>query len=213
MRIYSTVGALAVAAVTVIGCARSGRVVSESPGAVYGGVVPVDARTLPSGVDMQLRLDQAVGTRQSRVGQDFTATVRNTVYAQNGRVVVPAGARVHGRVTGLREAQPGQPAVIRLNFERISFNRRSYPFEASITATDLETSGGGVRGRDVAIGAAAGAVLGAIISDASLRGILGGAALGAAAGTVISLGTSDAQATLPAGSTINVRTTQAVALR
>jgi hypothetical protein len=218
-RIWNRLGTVIVIAGAVIGCARTATVQSEVAGGVEPvmstGVTPVNARTLPSGVDLELSLDQAIGTKQSRVGQEFTATVRNTVHAQNGRVVVPAGAKVHGRVTGLDDSDhPGEAAAIRLDFERLVFNGRSYPFEARITATQLETSRDrNVSGRDVAVGAAAGAVLGAIVGEGDLQKILGGAAIGAAAGTVIALGVGDTEATLPAGARMNVRTTQSVALR
>ena len=216
---WKQLGPLTVAAIGLIGCSRAATVESESAGTLEPvmstGVTPVNAQTLPSGVDLELTLDQTIGTKNSRVGQQFTATVRNTVYAQNGRVVVPAGAKVHGRVTGLDDSDhPGEAAAIRLDFERLTFRNRSYPFEARITATNLETSRDrNVSVRDVGIGAAAGAVLGAIVGEGDIGKILGGAAIGAAAGTVIALGVGDTEATLPAGSRMNVRTTQSVALR
>jgi hypothetical protein len=164
---------------------------------------------------MSLTLDQAIGTKNSRVGQEFSATVRNDLYAQNGRLVVPAGAKVYGHVTGLQDSRsPTEPAAIRLDFDRLVFNGRTYSFDADITATDLATTRDrGISGRDVATGAAAGAVLGAIIGKGDISKILGGAAIGAAAGTVISLGTGTTEATLPAGTRMDVRTTQSVALR
>jgi hypothetical protein len=216
---WKEVTILAFGATTALGCSRVATVESQSPGTVEPvmstGVTPVNARTLPSGVDLELTLDQSIGTKHSRVGQEFSATVRNTVYAQNGRVVVPAGAKVYGRVTGLDDSDhPGEAAAIRLDFDRLAFNGRSYPFEARITATQLETSRDrNVSGRDVAVGAAAGAALGAIIGEGDLKKILGGAAIGAAAGTVIALGVGDTEASLPAGARMNVRTTQTVALR
>ena len=216
---WRRVGPLAVGAISLIGCARAATVESESAGtlepSMSTGVTPVNARNLPAGVDLELTLDQAIGTKNSRVGQEFTATVRNAVYAQNGRVVVPSGAKVHGRVTGLDDSDhPGEAAAIRLDFDRLTFNGRSYPFEARITATNLETTRDrNVSARDVGVGAAAGAVLGAIIGEGDVGKILGGAAIGAAAGTVIALGVGDTEASLPAGSRMNVRTTQSVALR
>ena len=218
-RMWKRVATLAIVASATFGCARAATVESESAGTLEPvtstGVTPVDARTLPSGVDLELTLDQAIGTKNSRVGQEFSATVRNSVYAQNGRVVVPAGAKVYGRVTGLDDSDhPGEAAAIRLDFDRLVFSGRSYPFEARITATNLETSRDrNVSGRDVAVGAAAGAVIGAIVGEGDLKKILGGAAIGAAAGTVIALGVGDTEATLPVGSRMNVRTTQSVALR
>ena len=64
-----------------------------------------------------------------------------------------------------------------------------------------------------AIGAAAGAVLGAILSGGDRDKILLGAGLGAVAGTAISLGRSGENAVLPSGSRLSVQTTQDIALR
>jgi hypothetical protein len=63
------------------------------------------------------------------------------------------------------------------------------------------------------VGAAAGAVLGAVLSGGEIDDILKGGLIGAAAGTVISLGTSSAEAVLPAGTRMTLQTTRTVALR
>jgi len=55
-------------------------------------------------------------------------------------------------------------------------------------------------------------VLGAVIGGGDVSKILGGAAIGAAAGTVISLGTGEVEAVLPAGSKMTLQTTQQVTL-
>jgi hypothetical protein len=139
------------------------------------------------------------------------------VTAQNGEVVVPAGAKIEGRVTALEASRrAGEPAVIRLDFDRLTFGGRSHDFDAAITSAAPETSGGDTRNetlRKAGIGAAAGAVLGAVLGDRDLRNMAIGAVLGAAAGTAISLGTGTVQSALPAGTTITLRTTQSVALR
>ena len=53
---------------------------------------------------------------------------------------------------------------------------------------------------------------GAVIGGGDVSKILGGAAIGAAAGTVISLGTGEVDAVLPAGSKMTLQTTQQVTL-
>jgi hypothetical protein len=52
-----------------LGCLRAVNVESESAGAV--AVTSVNARTLPAGVDIGVALDQPIGRRHSRVGQEF----------------------------------------------------------------------------------------------------------------------------------------------
>ena len=89
---------------------------------------------------------------------------------------------------------------------------------ARITATNLETRRASDDTRTetitkAGIGAAAGAVLGAVLSGGELSKILIGGALGDAAGTAISMGVGSTEAALPAGSQITMQTTQNVAIR
>ena len=201
------------AAVAATGaCSRATQV--ESSGEV-APVTPVNANSLPTGSVITVTLDQAVGTKTSKVGDTFSATVSDAIVASNGRTVVPAGAKVYGKVTGLQDSNnAGQKAAIRLDFERININGVERPFEANITTTQLKTEGEDSKNetlKKAGIGAAAGAVLGAVLGGGDVSKILGGAAIGAAAGTVISLGTGEVDAVLPAGSKMTLQTTQQVA--
>lgn len=201
---------------TLAGAAACSRATTvESTGDV-APAVPATANTLPTGSVLTVTLDQEIGTKNSKVGEEFTATVADPVVASNGQTVVPAGTKVYGKVTGLDDSdRAGEPAAIRLDFERIVINGQSHPFEARITATNLQTTGQDTRDetlKKAGIGAAAGAVLGAIVGDGDISKILGGAAIGAAAGTVISLGTGDVEAVLPAGSRMTLQTTQQVSM-
>lgn len=197
------------------GCAR--QAVVESPGDVDIVATATDARSLPAGATLEVRLDQEIGTKSSRVGDTFTATVTNAVVAQNGQTVVPAGSKIHGKVTGLDTSdRAGDQAAIRIDFERIEVNNTSHPFAARVTATNLQTRGGDTRDETLqkaGVGAAAGAVLGAIVSGGDLDKILLGGALGAAAGTVISLGMGDVEGVLPAGTTMTLQTTRVISMQ
>jgi hypothetical protein len=166
---------------------------------------------------MDLTLDQQLATQTSHTGDMFSATVVNAVIAQNGRTTIPAGAKVWGHVSGVTPANNAtQTAALVLDFDSLAFNGRSYPFQANITATNLQRQGGSTTSETVknaTIGAAAGAVLGAVLSGADKDKILLGAGLGAVAGTAISLGKGGENGVLPAGSRLSVQTTQSVALR
>ena len=204
----------ALAAVVATGaCSRATTV--ESTGDV-SPVTAVNANSLPTGSVLTVTLDQAVGTKTSKVGDTFSATVVDAVVASNGQTVVPAGTKVYGKVTGLQDSDnAGQKAAIRLDFEKININGVERPFEANITATQLQTVKEETRNetlKKAGIGAAAGAVLGAVIGGGDLSKILGGAAIGAAAGTVISLGGGDVEAVLPSGSRMTLQTTQQVSM-
>ena len=164
---------------------------------------------------MDVQLNQQLSTETSKVGDTFTASVVSNLVAQNGEVAVPAGAVAHGRVTALDDSDdPTDRALIQLQFDRLSFNNRSYDFRANITnvATVQQRDRGDV-GRAAATGAVAGAVLGAIIGGRDLENIIKAGAIGAAAGTVISLGTGDVEHVLPVGTRMTIQTTQRVNLR
>jgi hypothetical protein len=95
------------------------------------------------------------------------------------------------------------------------FGGRSYPFDAVISQTNLETSQqrGGLSERVILIAAAIGGVLGAVVSGGEIEGILGGAAIGGAAGAIYTYSRGDIEAALPAGSRMTLRTTQPITLR
>ena len=210
--------AIAVAAAVALtsACAQPARIETSSSGDVAPST-PASANSLPSGTTMTARLDQSLGTKSSKVGDKFTATTTQAVVAQNGQTVVPAGATVHGHVTGLHSPTvTGEQAVIRLDFDSIAISGRSYPFKASINsvATAGRTTGStSSTVKAAAAGGAAGAVLGAVISGGDLDKIVAGGLLGAAAGTVISLGRGDVESVLSEGSTLTVQSTETVALR
>jgi hypothetical protein len=213
---HKRIGLTLVTIVAVSACARSPRVETAS-GEVSTPVTPANARNLPAGSTMELTLDQQLGTQSSHTGDMFSATVTQPVIAQNGRTTVPAGARVWGHVSAVSPASNAtQTAALVLDFDSLTFNGRRFPFEANVTATNLQKQGGATTGETVksgVIGAAAGAALGAILGNGDRDKILIGAGLGAVAGTAISLGRSGENGVLPAGSRLSVQTTQSVALR
>ena len=199
----------------LVGWARQTSV--ESTGDVALSTTPADSRLLPSGSSLTVRLDQEIGTKVSKVGDTFSATVESAVTASNGETVIPAGSKVFGKVTGLDNSDhAGEAAAIKIDFERIEVRGQSHQLNAKVTATNVQTRGGDSRDetlKKAGVGAAAGAVLGAVLSGGDLSKILLGGALGAAAGTVISLGAGDVEAVLPAGTRMTLQTTQNVALR
>jgi len=205
--------ALVFSAAALAACASTANVASSS--GEVGSVTPVNGATLPVGGSFQATLNQSIGTTSSHVGDQFTATVSSPLIASNGETVVPAGATVTGHVTGLHSGSVvGEQSVIRLDFDRLDMNGRSYPFDASVSnvqAKNQVNKNGATKG--AVTGAAAGAVLGAIISGGELSKIITGGLLGAAAGTVISLGTGDVQAVIPAGSSMTLTSTTNVNLR
>jgi hypothetical protein len=171
---------------------------------------------LPSGTILNARMDQTVSTETSQVGEAITATLTTPILTQLGQTVVPVGAKLHGTITGLDDSDhPAERAVIRLDFNRLSWSGRNYPLTTELETAQLDVGDRSVMARRGTLaGAATGAVLGAILSGAELDDILKGAAVGAGAGSVIGVVLNgDVEAALPAGSSISLRTTQPVTLR
>jgi hypothetical protein len=171
---------------------------------------------LPAGSDLKIRLDQRLSAKDSHVGDAFDATVTNDIIAADGRVTVPAGAMVYGHVTGLDPATTFDGrAVIRLDFDRLTFDGRDYPFSAAIMNVHPEMSNltSNQTAHAAVIGAAAGAVLGAVLGGPELDKILAGSVLGAAGGTVVGLGKGDIEGALPSGTIMTIRASQDVTLQ
>lgn len=207
MRIHAPFMIACVAAVTA-SCART--VAVESAGDV-GSVIPANANSLPLGTTMEVRLDQSLGAK-NQVGDRFTAHVTQAIIAQNGATVVPANAVVTGSVTGTqRSSDPTKPSLVRLDFDRLNFDGASYPFDASVQSTSTPNSNNDLL-QKAAIGAAAGAVLGGVLSGGHAKDIIVGGAIGAAAGSLISLGMSS-DAKLPEGTRMTLQTTRTIVLR
>jgi hypothetical protein len=136
------------------------------------------------------------------------------VVAQNGAIVVPAGAIVEGRVTGVEPARdPTRPALIRLDFESLRVGDHSYPFSASVERTAIPGRSDDDLRKKAGTGAAVGGVLGAVLGRGDLKDIVVGGAIGAAAGSLISLGLQRADAQLPEGTRLTLRNNSRVALR
>lgn len=171
---------------------------------------------VPTGTTFAVHLDEGLATDENEVGDPFSATLSDPIVDMNGQVLLPAGATVRGRVTGLEKSdRVGDSAVIRLAFESVSFEGRSYPLQATVVEANPErrtrTSTAQSAGK-VAAGAAAGAIVGQVLGK-NTRSTVTGAVVGAAAGTAIALGTADVDAVLPAGSRMVIRLDAPVEVR
>ena len=204
-------------ATALIGCAgRTTNVESGGEVASVYEVTPSNNRSIPAGAQLIATLDHTLGTSTSKVGDVFSATVAQTLRASDGSVVVPAGAKIDGRVTARDDSDhAADPALLRLAFDRIRFNNQSYPFSAAIVQSNaVETSSepSASKTKQIVIGGAVGAALGGLLSGGDLKKIIIGGAIGAAAGSVVSMGT-ERNATLPAGSRMTLQATQTTTIR
>jgi hypothetical protein len=93
--------------------------------------------TLPAGLPFECRLITAFDWDNAAGGDAIQAALRSPITGSDGKVIVPMGAQIKGRLT--RVFRSGGLLEIRIRFESIEINGRSIPFSAT------ETPGGAVR--------------------------------------------------------------------
>lgn len=168
--------------------------------------------TVPGGSTFAVTLNQTLSTDKNAAGDGFTATVEEAVRGENGEVLIPAGATVHGRVTSVSKSNHiGEAAMISLAFESVTVNGRTYPMQATVEEAHpqrVTQNSVGRTAEHAAAGAAAGVILSKILGKSGTKGAI----LGAAAGTAIAMGSADVNAVLQQGSRVVIRTTGPVSV-
>jgi hypothetical protein len=168
---------------------------------------PARRNEVPSGQEIDVRLERELSSGTAQVEDRFTATTMVDLY-QGNDVLIPAGATLRGVVSSVNKAtRTDRKGSLTVAFDQITIRGRSYPMRGTVTQA-LESEG--IKGEVGKIGAGAG--VGAIIG-----GILGGAK-GALLGVLIGGGgtiaaTEGKDATLPAGTVLRVRFEQPLQIR
>jgi hypothetical protein len=162
-------------------------------------VVPRDASALPIGANVTVELDQAIGGG-SATGQTFTMHLTQPVVALDRAIVIPSGAIVFGHVAGV-DGSPNRAtaAILRLEFDSLRYEGHRHPFSALVARVALP-SGSTV----VSPGLDTSAVppLGRVVRDSAAPSL---------PTDRISLG-AEAQARLPQGTRMTLRSTRHIAL-
>ena len=162
--------------------------------------------TVPAETVVSVRLGEALGSKISQAGQDFTATVAEPVVV-DGKEVIPAGAEAHGTVV---DAKPlGRfkgGASLKIELTEI----KSYKVQ---TASVNRAAKG--KGKRTAVmiggGAGAGALIGALAGGG--KGAAIGAAVGAGAGTAGTYFTGNKDIVLPAETVVSFKLLQPIEVK
>lgn len=177
-----------------------------------GSVVAV-----PAGQTFKARFTEPVDSSTAATGQTITM-VLGTDYSYNGKVIAPAGSSVKGSVIEVSSAKHGSlNGKLAIRFTQITTpSGQEIPISAIIKTDDYTgVLVGGTKldvskeyGKDVAVGAGAGALAGVIISPLSGGSIGKGTALatavGAGGGLVKSIWDKGEDVSIPANASIEL---------
>lgn len=163
--------------------------------------------SIPTGQELDVRLQNSLSSESATVEQRFEATTAVDLM-QSGRVLVPAGSTVRGVVSDVKKAgRIDRSGSLTLSFDQMVVNGREVPIRA--TATQVFESGGIREEKGTAgIGAGAGAIIGGVLGG--LKGAILGAVIGA--GGAIAA-TDGKDITLPAGAIVRIRLDSPVTIR
>jgi hypothetical protein len=159
---------------------------------------------VPMGTELDVRLDQRLSSDTARVEDRFEATTVVDL-RENNRVVIPAGSRVRGVVTSVRNAgRLERRGELQLSFDQITINGRNVPIRGTVTEA-LEAGGYREDAEKIGAGAAVGAVLGGILGG--VRGAITGILIG---GGGVVAATEGQDVDLPSGTILRMRLDQDV---
>jgi hypothetical protein len=162
--------------------------------------------TLPESTEIQVRLEQPLSSRTARVEDRFEASVAVPVQL-DGRVVLPAGTRVRGIVTGVQRAERlVKGGRLDLTFDSIyPDDRTRRDMRASVASIKENIDLKGDNAKRAGIGAVLGGVIGQVI--AGTKGAIIGAVLGGGGALAAKLG-EDVE--LPTGTILTLRLERAL---
>lgn len=170
--------------------------------------------TISAGTTIGVTSGEKVCSNTLQVGDRITATTNAPISGTNG-VSIPAGARVGLAVTASKtSSRQGDDAVLTFDVRSVAFGGDTYDVTGSVTTASVVTERAGGDAKKVAIGAGVGAGVGNVVGGGSrTQRTIVGAAAGALGGAVVAAMTGDRLACLPAGSPLTVTVGSALTVR
>lgn len=166
-------------------------------------------RMLASGTAISAKFDAGISSRTHKPGQKITGTVSSDVKDKSGRVVIPAGSKVHVTITDIHESErkSDKTGKLVLTPTRIEIAGRSYTLSGSASALDRTLKDRKTNAGDLAkvgMGVGAGALLGTAVTGGSTKGAVIGGVAGGAVGAQRAVETQDRDVVVPVGSRLKV---------
>jgi len=170
------------------------------------GAVNASATEVPSGTEIDVRMQNTLNSGTAMVEDRFEATTLVDL-VMNGRVMIPAGSVMRGVVTAVEPAtRTNRTGRLTVSFDQVTIAGRSYPMRGTVTEA---IEGEGIRGEvgRAGAGAGVGAVIGGILGG--VKGAVLGAVIGGG-GTIAA--TEGKEVDLPQGTVLRVRLDSPLAL-
>ncbi len=166
-------------------------------------------RVLASGAAISAKFDAGISSRTHKAGQKLTGTVSADVKDKNGKIVIPAGSKVHLTIAAIHESErkSDKTGKLVLTPTKVVIGGRTYPISGSATALDRTLKDRKTNAGDIAkvgMGVGAGALLGTAVTGGSTKGAVIGGVAGGAVGTQRAIETQDRDVVVPAGSRMKV---------
>lgn len=163
--------------------------------------------TVPSGTEIDVRLQTALSSDTNQVEDRFEATTVVDL-REEGRVLIPAGSTVRGVVTAVDDAgRVERKGRLALSFDQITVGGRNYPIRGTVTEA-LEAGGYREDAGKIGTGAAVGGIIGGIIGG--LKGALAGILIG---GGGVVAATEGQNVELQPGAVLRMRLDQPLVIR
>jgi uncharacterized protein YfiM (DUF2279 family) len=190
---------------------RSGKPAAKSSGKATAkpAATKSTGNALAAGTAIAAKFDAGISSRTHKAGQKLTGTVSSSVKDKAGRVVIPAGSKVHLTISAIHESEnkSDKTGKLVLTPTRIVIAGISYSLSGTATALDRTLKDRKTNAGDLAkvgAGAGAGALLGTAVSGGSTKGAVIGGVAGAAVGTQRAIETQDRDVVVPSGSRLKV---------
>lgn len=161
---------------------------------------------IAAGTALSLTAASEICTNTNKVGDTFTATVKDPVAGSNG-ATIPAGAVVTFTVSKLKRSENVNDAIEMVyTVNSVAFGGKTYAVDAAVTTLAVDKVKNVPKGtttKNVVGGAAVGAIAGQLLGK-NTKSTVVGAAVGAAAGAGAAAATANYEGCTRTGSTIVV---------
>jgi hypothetical protein len=163
---------------------------------------------VPAGTSLTVALIDPLSSESNKTGETFRASLETPLTGDDGRVAVPAGSDVEGRIV---DAKPSTHfsgnSNLALELTRVTVGGKSYDLATSQWAK--KGAGRGARTAEtIGGGAAVGAIIGGILGGG--KGAAIGAGAGGAAGTGVQAATHGEAIKLPSETRLNFSLTNTI---